>query len=129
MRLDAIFLQTRIFAEFVCCRMQHFEQVDDQLLALGVGHNPVVTIVGDGVGSVHPVERLIRAAVGMNGNATIGFHHDEANRFGEMSREAPVVINGAASDNKTHEIARLGQRPTWSRMRFWMRSRRACRSR
>ena len=98
--------------------MQHLEQVDHKLLALGVGHDPVVAIVGDGVGGIHPVERLVCAAVGVNGNATIGFHHDEANCFGEMSREASVVINGAASDNKTHEIARLGQRPTWSRMRF-----------
>ena len=79
-------------------------QVDGERLTLRVRHDPVIAVVGKSIRRIHPVERLIRAAVSMNRDATICFHHDETNRFWKVSRKSAGVVNGASSNKNSHEM-------------------------
>ena len=75
---------------------------DDQLLALGVGHLPQPVVLAQRVGGVHPVEGLVGTAVGVDGHASVGLHHHEANRFRQVGGESALVVDGAASDDEPH---------------------------
>ncbi|CAB4943449.1 unannotated protein [freshwater metagenome] len=86
----------------------HFYERDRENFALGVGDNPATFFFGNAIGSIHPIQRFVRAAVGMDGHASIGLHHDEASRQRKMSRQATGVINGTGGDDKTHEVVIVG---------------------
>ena len=65
-----------------------------------------VLVDDDAVRGVHPVERLVRTAVGVDGDAAVGLDHDQPHRLGQVGREPAVVVDGAAGDHETH-----GRRP------------------
>jgi hypothetical protein len=67
-------------------------------LALGVGNNPLTLIFLQRIGGVHPVEGFIGSAIGVNSNAPIGFHHNEARCLVEARFQAANIMNTAASD-------------------------------
>ena len=52
----------------------------------------------------HPVQRLVCAAVGMDGHTAVGLDHDETLRSGQVSRQSPVVVDGALRNDKTHDV-------------------------
>ena len=62
----------------------------------------MVTIVGERIRRVHPVERFVRAAIGMDGDASIGLHHDQPHGFRQVSIEATAIVDGAAGNDKAH---------------------------
>ena len=101
MGFDAVFLQTGIGAEVVADVGQHFEDGDGDLV-FAVGDDPHVVVDSQLIGRVHPVERLVRAAVGVDGDATVGLDHDEAHRLGQVRVEPALVVDGAASDDEAH---------------------------
>ena len=82
MGLDAVFLQTRVDAELLTGIREHLVQADDQRFALGVGHRPEVLAGDEGIRGVHPVERLVGPAVGVDGHAAVGLHHDQTDGLG-----------------------------------------------
>jgi len=45
-------------------------ELDRQPLTLGIGDDPDVTLVGERIRSVHPVERLVGPPIGMDGDAS-----------------------------------------------------------
>jgi|GEM_PF-7012336 len=65
----------------MCGIAEYFVKKDREGLTLGVRHFPAIIEFGDCVGGVHPVEWFVCTAVGMNGNAAIGLHHDETVRL------------------------------------------------
>ena len=54
------------------------------------------------VGGIHPVERFVGAAVGVDGNTTVGFHHDQAGRHREVGGQPSFVIDAAPGDHQPH---------------------------
>ena len=131
---DAVLLQARVLAELGRHVADHLVQVDRQGLLLRVGHHPVVAVVDERVRSVHPVERLVGAAVGMDRHTAIGLHHDQPGGLGQVGVESTGVVDGTASDHQTHGRRRYllsfgRSASTCSRMRFWISSRRSCSSR
>jgi len=75
---------------------------DGQPLPLGVGDHPAVALVEQVVGGIHPVERLVGAAVGMDGDTAVGLHHHQPGRHGEMGGEPSLVVNGAFGHDDPH---------------------------
>ena len=47
----------------------------------------------------HPVERLVRAGVGVDGDASVGLHHHEPHTGRQHSRQPPAVGDRAARDD------------------------------
>ena len=54
------------------------------------------------VRGVHPVQRLVRATVGVDGHAPVGLHHDQPRRLGEVGGQAAGVVDRAAGDHEAH---------------------------
>src|SRR5690606_19247897 len=80
---------------------------DGQRLALRGADRPdeaalVVDALGPGVGGVHPVERLVGAAVRVHGDAPVGLDHHQPGGEGQVGGEAAVVVDGAAGDDEAH---------------------------
>jgi len=100
--LDTIFLQTRIDTHFHGSVGDDLMQGDAQRLALWTGYGPALVIDREPIRGVHPVERLVRATVCVDGNASVGFHHDQANGFGKMGGESAVVVDGATGNHESH---------------------------
>jgi hypothetical protein len=82
--------------------MKDFVKSDCHRFALGVANNPMVFIVFDDVRGVHPVEWLVGATVGMDGNASVGLHHDKSQCFGQTGLQATGIFHGATRYKKSH---------------------------
>ena len=81
--------------------------------------------VDERVRGVHPVQRLVGAAVGVDRDAPVGLDHDQPHGLGEVGGQPPGVVHRAPGDDEPH----AGRRYRRSRMRCWIRARRACSSR
>ncbi len=100
--LDAVLLQPRIVAEVGRDVGDHLVQRDRQRLALLVGDDPPIGRHDERVRGVHPVQRLVRATVGVDGHAPVGLHHDQPRRLGQVGGQATRVVDRAASDHEAH---------------------------
>ena len=79
---------------------------DRQCLALRVDDPPGTRLFVEAVGSDHPVQRFVRASIGVDRQASVGFDHEQAGRHGEVCGEAAVVVDRTPGDDETH-AARL----------------------
>jgi len=104
---NAIFLQTWVFTKFMRIVGEDFVQVDRQGFTFGIGDNPLPVKFDNGIRRCHPIEWFVGATITMNGDAAIGFHHDEAYGFGQCRIEATRVLNAATSDDETHNSFNL----------------------
>jgi hypothetical protein len=132
--LHAVLHEARVLAEVVGRIAEALEDGDRERLAPRVGHHDAVVVLRDRVGRVHPVDRLVGAAVGVDGDAAVALDHDEAHRLGERGVESTGVGDGAAGDEQAHRVSlsrRGGDRQarTRVRMRRWISSRRSRSSR
>ena len=100
--LDAVLRQTRVGSELVGHVAQHRLECDDQPLAGGVRDDPLAGLLPAGVRRVHPVQRLVRAAVGVDRDAAVGLHQDEADGARQVSGQPSLVVDGALSDDQPH---------------------------
>jgi hypothetical protein len=103
-RLDAVLAQPWIVAERMVGVGQDLVEGDRQRLALGAGDHPMVAVVGEGVGRVHPVQRLVGTAVGVDGDASVGLHHDQPHGLWQVGRQAAGIVDRAAGDHETHVV-------------------------
>jgi len=105
LRLDTVLLQTGVGAHLVGAVVEDLLDPDDQRVAAagrGDPPDPGVGVDHQPVGSIHPVERLVGAAVGVDRDAAVGLDHDEAHRLGQVRGEPPLVVDGAAGDHEPH---------------------------
>jgi hypothetical protein len=116
--LHPVLLQARVAAQLVGGVADDLVQVDGHQLALLVADLPPVGEFRDLVRGVHPVERLVCAAVGVDRHASVSLDHDEARRLREPRLETARVDHAAPGDDEPHM-------PMWSRIRLLMRSRRS----
>ena len=106
MGFHAVFLQAWIIAQLVVGVAHHLVQGDGQRLTLGIRHGPVVAVVDETVRSVHPVQRFVGSAVGVDGHTAVVLHHDQPHGLGEVGGEPTGVVDGAASDHEAHDTSR-----------------------
>ena len=118
--LDAVLLQARIDAELVCRVVQHLVDAHEQRIAgLRVGDPPVLEHAGRArlgirlfhrqrARRAHPVQRLVRPAVGVDEQRPVALVHEQARRERQMRVESAGVIHGAAGDDKTHPTSVRG---------------------
>jgi len=100
--LHAVLLETRVDTELVDGVGEHLLDRDDELLAGGVRHRPSVVADHQAVRSVHPVQGLVRPAVGVDGHAPVLLHHDEPSGHREMGGQATLVVHRAPGDDEPH---------------------------
>ena len=101
-------------AQLVRGVVQHLVDAHQQRIAgLRVRDPPVLEHSGrGGVGirnldvqparRAHPVERLVRAAVGVHQQRAVALVHQQSGRERQVGIEPPRVIHGAAGDDETH---------------------------
>ncbi len=82
---------------------RHLVQTDGEGLIGRIGDHPGVVVLGDGVGRVHPVEGLVGAAVGVDGNTSVGLDHDQTHGLGQVRSQASVVVDGATGNQQAHQ--------------------------
>jgi hypothetical protein len=81
---------------------EDFMKSDCHCFALGVANNPMIFIVFDDIGRVHPVQRFVGASIGVDGNASVGLHHDESQSFRQTGLQATGIFHGATRYKKSH---------------------------
>ena len=81
---------------------EHLVQLDVQRLALRVRRDQLGARLDDPARRAHPVERLVRAAVGVDRERPVGLEHDEPGAEGEARAEASGVLDRATGDEETH---------------------------
>ena len=69
-------------------------------LGLVTVHRP--SLLDQPVGRVHPVQRLVGAAVGVDGHAAVGLDHDQPGGHREVGGESTLVVDRAAGDDEAH---------------------------
>ena len=81
-------------------------QSDAQLLARLVLDHPhrcgTVGLLGQPARRAHPVQRLVRAIVGVDTHRPVGLDEQQAAGRWQMSGQAPDVVDGALGDHETH---------------------------
>jgi hypothetical protein len=82
--------------------MKDFVKRNRHCFTFGVAHNPMIRIVFDDIGRVHPVEWLVCATIGMNCYTTIGFHHDKSERFRKSGLKSTGIFHCAARNDESH---------------------------
>ncbi len=95
-------METRVLSQLDAGFEVDLRERDGQPLALGIGDHPAPLLLDEVVGGVHPVERLVGAAVGVHGDAAVGLHHDEASRQRQVCGQPAVVVHGAIGDHDAH---------------------------
>ena len=107
--LDPVLHQARVHAEIVVGRVEDLVDADDQLLPALVLDRPHLDDVGfvrgahaGHAGRAHPVERLVRAAVGVDEHGAVGLHHDQPPGLGQMRRQAADVVDTAPRHQDPH---------------------------
>ena len=109
MRLDAVLLQARVDAELVLGVVQHLVDRDDEFVAgfrVRDGPRPDAVVIGldrRATWGAHPVQGLVRAVVGVNGDRAVGLHQDQPVRHREVGAEASGVVDRAAGDHEAHD--------------------------
>ena len=99
-------LQARIDAHVPRRVAQDLVDRDGERLALRVGDRPPAVALRESVRRVHPVQGFVRPAIGMDGHAPVGLHHDQPGGERQVSGEAPGVIDRAAGDDQAHPRGR-----------------------
>ena len=114
MRLDAVLDQPGLCAQVHAVIAEDVVDPDDEpAVGLPVADLPHLgdPLLGFDVGGsadlqgargAHPVQRLVRAAVGVDEHRAVGFDHQEPGRPVEVCIEAAGVVHGAFSENDAH---------------------------
>jgi acyl dehydratase len=76
--LHAVLAEPGVGAEVVVEVGHDVVEGNGERLALGVRHHPPPFLLDERVGGVHPVERFVGPAVGVDGDTAIGLDHDES---------------------------------------------------
>ncbi|SIN31790.1 Uncharacterised protein [Mycobacteroides abscessus subsp. abscessus] len=115
MRLDAVLDEARVYAKLMRGVVLDALDRDPQLLARLVFHHPddrrtrfrgvIATFTlgfGEPAWRTHPVQRLVRAVIGMHAHRAVGL--DEQEPFGrwQVGGQPANIINGALSNDETH---------------------------
>src|SRR4051794_19376710 len=101
--LDAVLLPRGRLAHVVLHVAQHLEQPDlEGVVALRLGHNEPVTLVGEEGRSGHPVERLVAAGVVVHEHGAVGLEDEEPDRLRQHGREPAGVGHFAAGHDEAH---------------------------
>ena len=75
---------------------------DRQRLAFGVGDHPHTIAFLEMVGGIHPVQRLVRAPVGVHGDTSVRFDHHQASCHGEVGRQPTRIVHRALRNHNPH---------------------------
>ena len=82
LEFNAVLLQTRVLAHLVCSLEVDLPECDGERLPLRVGDDPPSVFLDEAVGCVHPVERLVRTTVGVDGDAPLEGSHPPSRKRG-----------------------------------------------
>src|ERR1700733_1775490 len=75
---------------------------DRERLARLARYHPPARFLGQPAGRGHPVQRLVRAAVGVNQDGAVRLDHYEPGSRGQPGRQAARVIYAAPGDDESH---------------------------
>jgi len=104
--LDTVLHQTRVDTQGVARVVQHLLDGDHQPLARLVRHRPGARVLAgplaQGAGRAHPVQRLVRAVVGVDGDGAVRLHQDQPGRTRQVGGEPADVVDRARRDDQAH---------------------------
>ncbi len=100
--LDAVLDQAGIDAQIEGGVAEDLLQGDGQRLARLAGDHPPARFLRQPARRGHPVQRLVRAAVGVNQDGAVRLDHDEPGGRGQPGRQATRVIYAAPGDDESH---------------------------
>ncbi len=109
-RLDAILLQPGVLPQLHLVIREHLVEPDGELFVLRVGDHPLVRFLYEAVRGIHPVQRLVGTAVGVDGHTAVRLHHDQTSGERQVRREPALVVDGASRDDESHGRARVPDR-------------------
>ena len=81
---------------------EHLVQLDGKDLALRVADLPAAVRLDQHVRRVHPVERLVGAAVGVDRDAAVGLDHHESRGLGKGGVQSALVDHTATCHEESH---------------------------
>src|SRR5215470_1207418 len=110
MRFDPVLHQARVDTELILEIVQHLADLDYELFPGLVLHRPRIGFFHEPAGWRHPVQRLVRAAVGVYENRAVRLDHQKPQGHGQMGRQSADVVNLASSDDEPHCSASLTNR-------------------
>ncbi len=100
--LDAVLRQAGIVAQRDVVVEQHLVQRDGEALSAGIGGDDRARLFADRAGRIHPVQRLVRLAVGMHRDRAIGLEQDQPLRRREPGAEPAFVLDRASRHDQPH---------------------------
>src|SRR5665811_83341 len=113
MLLDPVLLQARVGPEFVC-RVVHDLLDEDPECAVDLlsGDDPFddavfIDAFAQRAWRAHPVERLERTVIAVDGDGTVRLHEDQSVRHGQMGRKPSGIVDLAAGNDEPHLRLRL----------------------
>ena len=98
--LDAVLDQAGVDAELVLRVVQDLVDGDDEGLVGLVADGPDAGLLLEPAGRAHPVERLVGAVVGVDGDRSVGLDQQQPGRHREVSRQPADVVHLAAGDDE-----------------------------
>jgi MFS family permease len=101
-RLHPVLDQAGVDAEVDRGIAHHVGKGDDQGLARLAGHRPQAGLLGEPARGRHPVQRLVRAAVGMHEHRAVRLDDEQAQGLGEVGGEPADVVDAAPRDDEPH---------------------------
>ena len=81
---------------------KHLVQLDREPLAARVGGDDRVRFLTDGAGWAHPVQRLVRLGVGVDGDRPVRLEQDQPLRGREPGTEPALVLDRAPRHDQPH---------------------------
>jgi len=102
-RLDPVLDQARVDAELDRDVAHHLGQRDDQALTRLPRHRPLPRLLGQPARRRHPVQRLVRAAVGVHEHRAVGLDDEQAQGLGQVGGEPADVVDAAPGDDEPHD--------------------------
>ena len=100
--LDTVLGEAGIVAERDVVIEQHLVQGDGEPFPARVRGDDGVRLLTNRARRAHPVERLVRLAVGVHGDRAVGLEQDQALRRREASAESAFVLDRASRHDQPH---------------------------
>jgi MFS family permease len=102
-RLDPVLDQARVDAELERGVAHHLGDGDDERLPALAGDGPPPRFLGQPARRRHPVQRFIRAAVGVHEHRAVRLDDEQAQGLGEVGGEPADVVDAAPGDDEPHD--------------------------